>query len=192
MTLPLVLIVLGIIFLYGGIKGYSITHLLQGKIEPRTPPNPPGTNSPVPGGGIIGDTSGYSSPITKSAQFERVDQGVDYSQTTPYKSIGSGIVRQIDTGWAGGTGKAVYIDLDNPVQIGNRKYTGFYTAETNPLVSVGQRVEAGQPIASGGAAEIGFLINGRPTPLQGGLGASTRPTQAGTDFLNFVRQLLGI
>jgi len=192
MSYAVVLVILGIIFVYGGIKGYSITHLLQGQLVPRTPPAPPGNNpsGPNPGGAVVSGTSAYSSPISSGAKFERIDQGVDYQQSGSYTALGSGIVTKIATGWAGGTGQAVYIKLDNPITIGNQTYDGYYYAETTPLVRLNQKVNVGQPIASGGSAEIGFLVNGEPTPLQGGLGASTKPTQAGNDFYSLVNQLL--
>jgi len=194
MTVPVVLGILAIVAIYAGIKGYSFTGLLFGQKNPRVPPGGDVTTTGnVPTGSVwSGKTSkqGYTSPIIQNATFERIDQGVDYSQVEPYVALGAGIVERISTGWAGGTGKAVYVKLNNPITIGGRTYTGYYVAETNPLVQVGQKVRVGQEIASGGAAELGFLINGAPTPLQGGLGAGTKPTQAGTDFYYFVKSLL--
>jgi len=80
----------------------------------------------------------------------------------------------------------VYYQLDHPVTVDGRTYHQAYVAETNPLVQPGDKVKAGQPIAGGGGAELGFLINGQPPPLVGGLGAGTQPTQGGKDFLAFV------
>jgi hypothetical protein len=185
---PLILVVLGVILIVGGLKGYSISHLLTGQLVPRTPPTPPGGNVSLP---ASGGTAGYVSPVQKSAAFARIDQGVDYSQQGQYVALGSGVIQRIASGWSGGTGKAVYVKLDNPITISGITYDGYYVAETNPLVHEGQKVNVGQPIATGGSAELGFLVNGAPTPLQGGLGASTQPTQAGKDFYSFVKGLLG-
>jgi hypothetical protein len=115
---------------------------------------------------------------------------VDFTQSASYKSIGSGIVEQIASGWQGGTGKAVYVKLNQPVMVNGRTYSEFYVAETNPLVYAGERVHAGQAIASGGAAELGFLIGGAPTPVSV-IGAGTPQTQAGKDFYAFLQKFLG-
>ena len=129
----------------------------------------------------------YTKPVSKNTQFARVDQGVDYSQSEPYVAIGSGTVYHIGSGFAGGTGKAVYIRLDHPVLVNGRVYREIYYAETTPLVKVGQHVKAGQPIQSGGGAEIGFAHgNGPAAPLVGGLGSGTQATKQGSDFFDFV------
>jgi peptidoglycan DL-endopeptidase CwlO len=38
MSIAIIILVLGVAFVYGGIKGISITGLLQGKVQSRTPP----------------------------------------------------------------------------------------------------------------------------------------------------------
>ena len=135
----------------------------------------------------------HVSPVAPDATFARVDQGVDYSQKEPYVSPGAGRVYAIGTGFAGpkgqpGANMAVYIKLDKPILVGNRAYDQIYIAETNPLVKVGQRVRAGQAVAAGGAAEIGFAHGASPlAPLEGGLGAGTKATGPGADFLKFVK-----
>ena len=127
-------------------------------------------------------------PVTPNAAFARVDQGVDYYQRQPYLAVGPGRVYAVTGGFSGGTGKAVYYQLDTPVTVNGRTYNQLYVAETTPLVKVGQRVKAGTPLATGGSAELGFA-NGRTpyAPLVGGLGADTRPTQPGQDFLDFAK-----
>lgn len=129
-----------------------------------------------------------ASPISAGAQFARVDQGVDYSQPDPYVAIGPGRVYAVTGGFAGGTGQAVYYKLDKPVLVGGRAYQELYVAETSPLVKAGQRVKEGQPVASGGAAELGFASGTSPAaPLVGGLGSGTQPSQEGYDFLALVK-----
>ena len=131
-----------------------------------------------------------SSPITKQAKFARVDQGVDYQQTSPYMSIGDGTVIGIGHGWAGGTGIGVYVRLDKPITVNGTTYKDFYIAERNPLVKVGDKVKAGQALTDGGSAELGFANGTSPyAPLEGGLGAGTKPSQAGADFLTLVHSL---
>lgn len=128
-----------------------------------------------------------ASPIAPNAQYERVDQGVDYTQSTPYRAVGSGVVYHVGSGFVGGTGQSVYIRLDKPIVVNGRSYREVYYAETKPLVKVGQRVKEGQPVAGPGAAELGFASGGGPAaPLVGGLGAGTQPSQQGQDFYTFV------
>ena len=127
----------------------------------------------------------WVSPVSKNVTFERVDQGVDYMQSTPYVAVGDGVVSAITGGWRGGTGLGVYITLDHPITVNGRTYDQVYYAELHPLVKQGQRVKMGQPIAAGGAGELGFAHdNGPVAPLVGGYGAGTKPSQAGHDFLD--------
>jgi len=130
------------------------------------------------------------SPIGKNAKYARIDQGVDWSQSEPYKAVGSGTVVKISHGFVGmepGDDWGVYIVLDHPITVNGRTYGEVYYAETKPLVRVNQRVKAGQPVTVGGAAEIGFARNGTPVsqPI-GGIGSGTKPSQAGQDFYDFV------
>jgi len=132
----------------------------------------------------------YSSPVSASAQFERVDQGVDYLQSSPYRAVAAGTITHTSPpgSWAGGTGEAVYEHLDQPVTVDGRTYSDVYYAEEHPLVQQGQRVRAGDPVMEGGGSELGFARGTSPAaPLVGGLGAGTQATQAGQDFLAFVR-----
>jgi len=130
----------------------------------------------------------FSSPFKAGWKFGRVDQGVDYTTSSAIHAPLDGVVTRIDQGWAGGTGKAVVVRFHQPITIGGRTYDGFYSAETNPLVGVGARVSAGTPLTTGGSGEIGLTINGQPARLVGGLGAGTRPTQAGQDLLTLLQR----
>ena len=127
----------------------------------------------------------FVSPISKGATFERVDQGVDYSQSAPYVAVGDGVVSAVTGGWHGGTGLGVYITLDHPITVNGRTYDQILYAELKPLVRQGERVKAGQAVAAGGAGELGFAHdNGPVAPLVGGLGAGTQQSVAGHDFLD--------
>lgn len=125
------------------------------------------------------------SPVPPNAQFQRVDQGIDFNSPTAILAPVSGTVTNITSGWSGGTGKGTYLTFDHPVTVNGRTYTQFYTAETTPLVSVGSHVSAGTPLASQGATEIGFW----PSPLIGGTGAGTQPTQQAVDFGTWIQGL---
>lgn len=129
----------------------------------------------------------HVSPVAPNAAFARVDQGVDYQQRQPYVSPGAGRVYHVGHGFHGGTGQSVYIELDKPIVVHGRSYKQIYVAETTPLVKKGDKVKAGDPVASGGAAELGFANGTSPAaPLIGGFGAGTKQSQEGQDFLLFV------
>lgn len=131
---------------------------------------------------------GWVSPVGKGASFERVDQGVDWSQAEPYVAVANGRVSAITRGWHGGTGIGVYITLDHPITVNGRTYSQVYYAELRPLVKVGQRVRAGQAVVAGGAGELGFASNNGPVaPLAGGFGAGTQASVAGHDFLDLAQ-----
>lgn len=121
--------------------------------------------------------------------FLRVDQGVDYDTPDVARAIASGTVSRVSAkSFAGGTGDVVYVTLDKPVTIGGRTYTQIYYAERTPLVKAGDRIQMGDPVMQGGSNEIGFANANHPAGmLKGGLGAGTQPTQAGQDFLSFVK-----
>lgn len=194
MPIAFILLVIGVIFIAGGVKNWSIPDLFIGKVKDRGNSggnNPTSGTPPDVSTGTVGPTQGYASPVGPGYQYARIDQGVDVAQSNNYLALGAGVVERIATGWAGGTGQAVYVRLNKPVVVNGTTYNGYYVAEVAPLVKQGQRVQTGQPIAKGGSAELGFLINGEPTPLQGGLGAETQPTQAGNDFYTLIKKLLG-
>lgn len=121
--------------------------------------------------------------------FLRVDQGVDYDTPDVARAIRSGTVSRVSPkSFAGGTGDVVYVTLDKPVTVAGRTYTQIYYAERTPLVKPGDHVQMGDPIMQGGTNEIGFANANAPAGiLKGGLGAGTQPTQAGQDFLTFVK-----
>ena len=127
------------------------------------------------------------SPPPSIGKFERVDQGVDYMASQPVGAVGSGTIESISKGMAGGTGYIIKERLDKPVSVNGRTYSQVYYSEENPLVKAGQRVGLNQAVMQAGGNEFGFLNqNGQMAPLIGGLGAGTKPTQMGQDFLSFM------
>lgn len=120
-----------------------------------------------------------SSPIAPGASVGRVDQGVDYSQSSPYRAVGSGRIYAIDPNFYKGT-PAVYEQLDQPINVNGRTYGQVYYSETPSLVKVGQQIAAGQPVTAAGGAELGFA-NGA-LPAAHNVYNEGDKTQAGYDF----------
>lgn len=91
----------------------------------------------------------FSNPVSTELSPERIDMGVDYGGAGPLYALGNGTVANVsNSGWPGGTFLTIHLD-DTGDYI-------YYAEDVNPLVSVGQRVTAGQHIAdaTGGASGI--------------------------------------
>ena len=84
--------------------------------------------------------SGFVNPIGPGLQPGRIDMGVDYTGSGPLYALGSGVVTSTtNSGWPGG--KFVAIKLDSGQYV-------YYAENLIPHVSVGQRVTAGQLVAT--------------------------------------------
>jgi hypothetical protein len=120
-------------------------------------------------------------PFAASAglQVGRIDQGVDYTSTSPYTALAAGTVVYIDPNFWQGT-PAVYEKLDTPVTVDGRTYDEIYYSETPALVHTGQRLAPGQPVIGPGSAEIGFAQGNLPAAHA--IYHEGDATQAGQDF----------
>jgi hypothetical protein len=116
-------------------------------------------------------------------QLGRIDQGVDLTSDSPFSALASGTVVYVDPNFWQGT-PAVYEKLDAPITVGGRRYDEIYYAETESLVRVGQRLEAGQPVIAAGGAEIGFARD--DLPAAHGTYRDGAETQAGRDFYAYL------
>lgn len=123
--------------------------------------------------------------VPAGSKYLRSDQGIDFLSPGPVRAIAAGVVSAISSGWQGGSGKGVYVTFDTPVTVYGRSYSQMYSAESVPLVKVGQKVGAGDPIASPGSVEVGFW----PSPLVGGTGAGTKVNLQALDFGSFLSGL---
>lgn len=139
-----------------------------------------GNANPVPGG-----------------SFGRIDQGVDY-QVKLVRAIRAGVIVSVSGGMAGPSGQAgastiIKQRFSQPVDVNGRTYYGAYYSEGVALVQARDHVFAGDPVMKGGSVEVGFLLGQSLTmpPLKGGLGAATKPTQAGQDFNDLVKSIGG-
>jgi hypothetical protein len=116
-------------------------------------------------------------------QVGRVDQGVDYTSSTPYTALASGTVVYIDPNFWEGT-PSVYERLDTPVMVNGRSYDEIYYAETAALVHTGERLAPGQAVTGPGSAEIGFAVGNLPAAHS--VYHEGDATQAGHDFYSWV------
>ena len=151
----------GVVFLWGGIKGTSplkaFQNLLTGQ-NPNTAQSTSQLTSPqllgatVTSGGININSAGLANPIGKGLVRGRIDEGVDFTGSGPLYAMGNGSITEvIGSGWPGG----IYINLkmDNGQDV-------YYAENITPMVVVGERVKAGQQIGHANGfypyIEVGF------------------------------------
>jgi hypothetical protein len=126
-----------------------------------------------------------SVPLTAigGLQVGRIDQGVDYTSSSPYTALAAGTVVYIDPNFWQGT-PAVYEKLDTPIVVNGRSYDEIYYSETPALVHTGQRLVPGQPVTAPGNAEIGFAYGNLPAAHA--IYHEGDATQAGHDFYAYM------
>lgn len=108
----------------------------------------------------------WSNPIGAGLSPERIDMGVDYGGTGPLYALGSGTVTNVyNSGWPGGTFLTIHLD-----DTGNYIY---YAEDVAPLVSVGQKVTAGQHIANATGGSSGIEVGWAAPPGTGNALAAT-------------------
>ena len=145
--------------------------------------------APPPGGGDCGPSSdgGYRNPFASSTSVvpERVDMGVDYDGAGPIDALGYGTVTYSapdGAGWgpfscSGGHGGAVVYRLGDGPDAGRYVYV---TEGIIPLVTAGERVQAGQAIASfTGCIETGWGTGVGADPMAAALGQACSSGDAG-------------
>jgi soluble lytic murein transglycosylase-like protein len=116
-------------------------------------------------------------------QVGRIDQGVDYTSSSPYAALASGTVVYIDPNFWQGT-PSVYEKLDRPIVVNGHRYDEIYYSETPALVNVGQRLVPGQAVIGPGSAELGFARGNLPAAH--GLYHEGDQTAAGQDFYRYM------
>lgn len=142
--------------------------------------------------------TGYVNPIGPGLQPGRVDMGVDYTGSGPLYALGSGTVTSTNnSGWPGGHFIAIKLDSGQYV---------YYAENLIPHVSVGQRVSAGQLVATavgtypfvevGWAAPPGTGNTMAAVSGQASLGVSQGdagkyPTGYGVSMSNLIKSLGG-
>lgn len=91
-------------------------------------------------------SSPYVNPLSKAhVTPERIDMGVDYAGTGDYVALGNAVVTQVNPGGWGQYGNYIEYQLTDGPQKG--KYI-YYAEGVTPKVSVGQKLSAGQIVAS--------------------------------------------
>lgn len=154
---------IGVVFLWGGIKGVSPLKAFQNLVTGTNPntgqstanltaPQTPTATITSGGINVAPNSSGLANPIGKGLVRGRTDEGVDFTGSGPLYAMGSGTITEvIGSGWPGG----IYINLkmDNGQDI-------YYAENITPMVVVGERVKAGQQIGHANGfypyIEIGF------------------------------------
>lgn len=140
----------GGVLVVAGSTGDTIGQVMRGEIVQNPLPgssDATSQSSSSSGAGTAAVGAGqYVNPMPNVASWQRVDQGIDATITGNYRAIGRSKILAADpssAGWKGGGYVAAQL-LDGP-------YAGsvYYVAEgIKPLVTVGQEVAAGDPIAT--------------------------------------------
>jgi hypothetical protein len=134
------------------------------------------TSSGGTGTGTV-NAQGFTNPIGKGLTGERIDMGVDYGGSGPLYALGPGtITATANSGWPGGTFICIHLDEGHYV---------YYAEDITPLVSVGQRVKAGDHIgyATGGGSgiEVGWAAPpGTGATMAASLGQQAKHGDAGS------------
>ena len=185
MTIPVVLGILAAIAIYAGIKGYSVTGLIFGQKQLRTPPGPISPDSYANSSGsstsgVGGKTTGGST-TTKSGDYGKIigtpyqgthkpgattpaswqsDNAYDYSLPvgTPIVSVINGTVEKVFR--SAGQYTAGY---QVTIRASNGTLETFMAHLSNVIVHQGQSVRSGQMIGSSGeangVAHLHFAVN---------------------------------
>jgi hypothetical protein len=133
---------------------------------------------------------GYANPFAHSQALtaERIDMGVDYSGSGEIDAIGNARITFAATGIGGGWVCSTSENAGVVYQLTDGQYHGDYvyvTEDVIPTVQAGQRVDAGQPIATyttpHGCLETGFSNGPAPTPLAAALGQEAHTGDAGAN-----------
>lgn len=113
----------------------------------------------------------FSNPIGKGLSPERIDMGVDYGGSGPLYAIGNGtIVNLYNSGWPGGTFLTLHLDSGQYM---------YYAEDVQPLVSIGQKVTAGQHIANATGGSTGIEVGWAAPPGTGTTMAASLGQQSG-------------
>lgn len=198
MTIPVVLGILALIAIYAGIKGYSVTGLIFGQKQIRTPQPNPIDKSTIDSSGSstsgVGVTSGGTT--TKSGTYGKIigtpyqgthkpgattapswqsDNAYDFSLPvgTPITSVISGTVEKVYKGVGQYTeGYQVTIKASNGT------LETFMAHLSNVVIHQGQAIRAGQLIGSSGeangVAHLHFAVN---TPYDPKIGIHAFPVK---------------
>jgi hypothetical protein len=137
----------------------------------------------------------YVNPIpTSTVTPERIDQGVDYAGSGNLLAIGNGVVTQVNPGGWGSYGNYIAYKLTSGPLAGREVY---YAEGVTPHVTVGQKLTAGQIVASiipkwPSGIEVGYGSGQQDTSYaraQGGNYSGT--TAAGQAFSALIKSLGG-
>ncbi|MGI8412650.1 MAG: hypothetical protein ACR2QA_09185 [Solirubrobacteraceae bacterium] len=142
-------------------------------------------------------SSPYVNPLEHAhVTPERIDMGVDYAGTGSYVAIGNGVVTQVNPGGWGQYGNFIEYQLTDGPQKGRYVY---YAEGVNPSVKVGQKLSAGQEVATlipgwHSGTELGYGSGGQDSAYASSAYAAAGDgarTAAGQAFSDLVKSLGG-
>jgi hypothetical protein len=141
-------------------------------------------------------TAFYVDPIPAGVTPERIDQGVDYAGSGNLLALGDGVVTQVNPGGWGKYGNYIAYKLTTGPLAGREVY---YAEGVTPHVKVGQKLSAGQIVASiipkwASGIEVGYgsgKMNTSYAQALGGGYTEGHSTAAGQAFSDLVKQLGG-
>jgi murein DD-endopeptidase MepM/ murein hydrolase activator NlpD len=192
----------GGVLLTAGISGQSIQDVFAGSISLKpfdvTGGAGAGAGStsaaPASGGASVASVDGMANPFARarSLNIGRVDQGVDASMAagSPILAPFDSVLERIDPNWYRGQ-PGLFFRITSGPNAG----TYWYLAEQiDPTVKVGDRVNAGEQVASyaqsGTGIEIGWAANAVSTLAQATTGyVEGQATHAGQSFLQLLHSL---
>lgn len=138
-------------------------------------------------------SSAYVNPVPKTVTPERIDMGVDYAGSGNYLAIGNGVVTQVNPGGWGKYGNYIAYKLTDGPLAGREIY---YAEGVTPHVKVGQKLSAGQIVASiipgwQYGTEIGYGSGHTNTAAASPYYTEGARTAAGQAFSDLIKQLGG-
>ncbi len=130
-------------------------------------------------------------PIGAGLSQERTDQGVDFGGSGPLYALGDGtVVNTTNSGWPNNTFLVIKLNQ----AINGQSYV-YYAEDLTPSVSVGQKVTAGQQIATATGGSSGIEVGWASSNLGQAAAASqftgSNATSLGQDFENLLASLKG-
>lgn len=200
-TLGFLLFAAGLAFLASGISGNAVKDVLKGVTGGDLPFGKTPDYGPDPGGGDVTESPlhvashEYADPFGRAkVQKGRIDQGVDFTGRGPILAVGDALITDVaahGSGWADKPGGGAYVEYRLTGGPNKGKYI-FVAEDIRPHVRKGQRVKAGQRIASfvagaGRSIETGWAAGSGRHAAAHGHYVEGQATPEGNSFDDFLK-----